>query len=226
MIDKIKFVDSKKVDYSDILQVSELFYEGRVATTIFNAMAFVVNFSIEQKEKDGEAFPMMIHTGIYEAFNMEYNLFIKALSLNYTEETQKKFLSDFSIKEGVREESNMRGPLFLCNAILRKYLKLCTDIKSYSIKKDTGNSFSVVNFYIPIIYERDGVAKQMSAITFRLNVLIDLISEIKASGALYKAMESCYGEVTEFKQMAFGAKKCSFFWVENGRHKTVLYKNF
>lgn len=225
MIDKIKLLNIKKVDYEDILQVAELFYADRVSQTIFNAMAFAVNFNIEQKEKDGKAFSMMIHTGLYEAFNMEYNLLIKALSMNYTEETQKRFLMDFSIKSGVREESNMRGPLFLCGAILRKYLRLLTEIKSYAFKKD-GGSFNVVNFYTPVIYEKEDIAKQMSAITIRLDVLVELISAIEGSGALYKAMEYCYGDVVEYKQVAFGVKQCNFFWVNSGKSKATLYKTF
>lgn len=223
MIDKIKLAEVKKVDYEEILQVSELFYSNKISQTIFNAMAFAVNFNLEQKEKDGKVFSMMIHTGLYEAFNMEYNLLVKALSLNYTEETQKRFLMDFSIKGGIREESNMRGPLFLANAILRKHTRLLTEIKSYGFKKDGGN-VNVVNFYTPIIYEKEDIAKQMSSITVRLDILVELISAIDGSGALYKAMEYCYGDVVEYKQVAFGVKQCNLFWLNSGKSKSTLHK--
>ncbi|PAF53805.1 hypothetical protein BKH42_03495 [Helicobacter sp. 13S00482-2] len=225
MIDKINFVETKKVDYSEILQVSELFYRNRMPITMFNAMAYMVNFSIDEKKKDGNAFPMIIHTGVYEAINIEFNLFIKALSMNFTRETQSKFLLDFSISEGIREANNMKAPLFLCNSILRTYCKLCTEAKSYSFEKN-GGVYNVANFYVPVIYEKDGIAKQMSAITVKLNSLIELISDVQNSGVLYSALEYCYGAIVEYKQVAFGVRQCNEYWIKNNRHKTVLYKAF
>lgn len=222
-LEKLKYIENRKiVEYKDPLQIAELFYQENLANTIYNLMTDVVNFSIDQENKDGKAFPMILMVDIagYEAFNLEYNLLVSALSKNFEEHSRRKFMVNFALREGIRD--NMKYPMFLMK-ILDDYLGLVAGGKPFMPK---GSGVISSNFYRPIVYENTefGEAAQMSAITFRIRVLEDILSELSVSHKLLESLEYFYGKYLHYRQVAFGSLACKKYWIEKRKHKVIMFK--
>ncbi|PAF46197.1 hypothetical protein BKH46_08565 [Helicobacter sp. 12S02634-8] len=87
-------------------------------------------------------------------------------------------------------------------------------------------AFVLSSFYRPIVYERiDGKeARQMAALTIKLDVLFDIIGDIPTAGTLVENMEHFYNRYIDFEQVAFGASKCREYWLRTKNHKVVMLK--
>ncbi len=106
MENKAKMLKLKEVElfeYEGILDVSKLLLKGRIEDTIFNALVYINNMCLKKDEEFPDIVPMIIHAGVYDAYNVEYNLFIEALSLNFTALTRQAFIMDFALKRGATQ---------------------------------------------------------------------------------------------------------------------------
>lgn len=222
MVDRATYTSKQEaLKYTDPLQLAELFYKNRLDHMLYNAFVDVVNFQIDEEKKDGLAFPMMFLASQYEALNLEYNLFVLALSKNFEAQTQRAFVLDFSIREGVRDR--MKYPLFLKH-LLEDYIGLVVGSRPYLSKGS--NAIVVNNFYRPMVYQRidGGEARQMSAITIKLSNLYEHINSVSTADSLMEKMGYFYNQYIDYEQVAFGIKQCQDYWRNKKQYKMIMLK--
>ncbi len=218
MENKAKMLKLKEVElfeYEGILDVSKLLLKGRIEDTIFNALVYINNMCLKKDEEFPDIVPMIIHAGVYDAYNVEYNLFIEALSLNFTALTRQAFIMDFALKRGATQGRGAMAPI--CLNIMLESIGLA----SVNNARHIGQSF-----YKPIVYENRDTkeAFQMAALTLREEALGFLFWRREDYKELVASLEYFLNREFDFEQKAYGASSCKEFWKKAKRAPVPLYK--
>lgn len=218
MENKAKMLKPKEVElfeYEGILDVSKLLLKGRIEDTIFNALVYINNMCLKKDEEFPDIVPMIIHAGVYDAYNVEYNLFIEALSLNFTALTRQAFIMDFALKRGATQGRGAMAPI--CLNIMLESIELA----SVNNARHIGQSF-----YKPIVYENRDTkeAFQMAALTLREEALGFMFWKREDYKELMASLEYFLNREFDFEQKAYGASSCKEFWKKAKRIPAPLYK--
>ena len=218
MVNQPKMLQSKEVElleYESVLDVSKLLLKGRIEDTIFNALVYINNVCLKKDEEFPDIVPMIIHTGVYDAYNVEYNLFIEALSLNFTALTRQAFIMDFALKRGATQGRGAMAPICL-NVMLEGI-----ELASVNNARHIGQSF-----YKPIVYENRDTkeAFQMAALTLREEALGFMFWKREDYKELMASLEYFLNREFDFEQKAYGASSCREFWKKAKRIPAPLYK--
>lgn len=212
----IKAREVKKVQYREPLDVALLLRGNRLFDTMFNAMAHINNVCLQKEKENAERIPMIMHAGVYEAYNIEYNLFIEALSLNFEDIGAREFALDFGLSAGKTKGTGAVLPIML-NGILEA-------LRLVSVNGGV-NSFSKA-YYKPIVYENTitGNAAQMAAITFRHEELFRVLGNGEGVVELLESVEYFANKAFECEQKGFGGTQCREYWKKKRRPPITLYK--
>ena len=218
MVNQPKMLQSKEVElleYESVLDVSKLLLKGRIEDTIFNALVYINNVCLKKDEEFPDIVPMIIHAGVYDAYNVEYNLFIEALSLNFTALTRQAFVMDFALKRGATQGRGAMAPICL-NVMLEGI-----ELASVNNARHIGQSF-----YKPIVYENRDTkeAFQMAALTLREEALGFMFWKREDYKELMASLEYFLNREFDFEQKAYGASSCREFWKKAKRIPAPLYK--
>ena len=218
MVNQPKMLQSKEVElleYEGLLDVSKLLLKGRIEDTIFNALVYINNVCLKKDEEFPDIVPMIIHAGVYDAYNVEYNLFIEALSLNFTALTRQAFVMDFALKRGATQGRGAMAPICL-NVMLEGI-----ELASVNNARHIGQSF-----YKPIVYENRDTkeAFQMAALTLREEALGFMFWKREDYKELMASLEYFLNREFDFEQKAYGASSCREFWKKAKRIPAPLYK--
>lgn len=218
MVNQPKMLKPKEVElfeYEGILDVSKLLLKGRIEDTIFNALVYINNMCLKKDEEFPDIVPMIIHAGVYDAYNVEYNLFIEALSLNFTALTRQAFIMDFALKRGATQGRGAMAPIYL-NVTLESI-----NLASVNNARHIGQAF-----YKPIVYENRDTkeAFQMAALTLREEALGFLFWRREDHKELMASLEYFLNREFDFEQKAYGASSCKEFWKKAKRAPVPLYK--
>ena len=197
------------------MDVSKLLLKGRIEDTIFNALVYINNVCLKKDEEFPDIVPMIIHAGVYDAYNVEYNLFIEALSLNFTALTRQAFVMDFALKRGATQGRVAMAPICL-NVMLEGI-----ELASVNNARHIGQSF-----YKPIVYENRDTkeAFQMAALTLREEALGFMFWKREDYKELMASLEYFLNREFDFEQKAYGASSCREFWKKAKRIPAPLYK--
>ena len=170
---------------------------------------------LKKDEEFPDIVPMIIHAGVYDAYNVEYNLFIEALSLNFTELTRQAFVMDFALKRGSTQGRGAMAPICL-NVMLEGI-----ELASVNNARHIGQSF-----YKPIVYENRDTkeAFQMAALTLREEALRFMFWKREDYKELMASLEYFLNREFDFEQKAYGASSCREFWKKAKRIPAPLYK--
>lgn len=218
MENKAKMLQLKEVElleYEGLLDVSKLLLKGRIEDTIFNALVYINNVCLKKDEEFPDIVPMIIHTGVYDAYNVEYNLFIEALSLNFTALTRQAFIMDFALKRGATQGRGAMAPICL-NVMLEGI-----ELASVNNARHIGQSF-----YKPIVYENRDTkeAFQMAALTLREEALGFMFWKREDYKELMASLEYFLNREFDFEQKAYGTTSCREFWKKAKKIPMPLYK--
>ena len=218
MENKAKMLKHKEVElleYRGVLDVTRLFLKERIEDTMFNALVYINNVCLKKDEEFPDIVPMIIHAGVYDAYNVEYNLFIEALSLNFTALTRQEFVMEFALKGGIARGRRVLSPICL-NVILETL-----DLASVNTARHIGQSF-----YKPIVYENRDTkeAFQMAALTLREEALGFMFWKREDYKELMASLEYFLNREFDFEQKAYGASSCKEFWKKAKRIPAPLYK--
>lgn len=205
----------EEIAYREALDVVLLFREDRLFHTLFNAMAHINNACLKWEQRDADSIPMIIHAGVYEAFNVEYNLFIEALSLNFDERGARDFIMDFALSAGKTRGRGAMCPLLL-NTIMEN-IRLVSVNSELAIRRA---------YYKPIVYQHTGSgnAVQMAALTFRQEALYRTLGNGEGVAELIESLEYFADKAFECEQKAFGVSDCRAFWQKRKKPVVTMMK--
>ena len=208
-------IEVELLEYAEPLDVALLFRKGRIFETLFNAFAHINNVCLQREKENPDAVPMLLHAGVYEAFNVEHNLFIDALSRNFKGMGARDFVLDFALSSGKTSGRGAMLPLML-NSIMES-----TRIVSVNSEASFRKSY-----YKPIVYEHiySKNAAQMAAITFRQEALYGELGNAEEARDLVDSLEYLANKGFDFEQKAFGNSTCRDYWKKSKKHPVTLFK--
>ncbi|RDU53358.1 hypothetical protein CQA49_06840 [Helicobacter sp. MIT 00-7814] len=210
---EIAFKEVGKFEYGEILDAIMLFREENMFNTLYNALAHVNNLCIKQEKNDELAFPLILDTVLFDAYNVEYNAFIEGVSLSFSEDTRRSFILDFGLTRGKTRGQQSNAPLMLGFVL-----------ETLGVVFINPDRFRGRAYYKPIVYVNEtGEAVQMASLTIRAEMLKHVFYNSKEAEELIDSLSRFVSKKVLYEQVAYGNTQCKDYWKKNKKLVKTLY---